>query len=710
MAVSLWGQAQAQAQAQDLNLERIAAAVEARDELVLKSAVDDGALPGQLQAIGSETAFDVYVEIAQASQDLDTAARAYDRAFDALRGYRDEMYFPRAMSSDMARQVRILQALQALAETQYSLADAAFRRADFEQADQRSRQAGGSWRALSTLVRRDPDTPVEVRSAATALEARGAAAAGDRDVATRMLRAVGDLESARDLSDEGYHREALRRLQDAEAELAAARALLSARVAPVPAVAAAIGQRSAELATLRARARRGAMVQFKRLPPPPPPPPPPPQAPPPPPPPPPPPIGPYDGAPILPRPSCEVGSAEAVEVLYATTRDRLLQPRPETFYGGQASGLTFGAATVSVPCKRERGEIPRPSVLLLERAKVGEHFILTGVVPLESREAFLAAVKGRIDHSVRKELLVFVHGFNVDFASATYRAAQLKVDLQVEGATVAYSWPSAGRVLAYWRDRRLVQTPEQVQAFSALLADLADTQGVNRIYLVAHSMGNRLMVAGLGQMVEDGRTREGMFHELVLASADIEPTLFSPTWDRIRRLAKRTTLYASRNDRALWVAKSFTGGGKRIGDASDIFVTPGLQTVDTSEGGGQGIAHDDFAGPALDDFRATLWLSLAPESRCILAAGSTEAGPYWILPAPEGGSDPNAFTGCRQPVFQEATALVRQQGSTAAAEVYLEHAEGLSPTLVQSVRALLPRFVTRGGRAPDTISGASLDP
>jgi esterase/lipase superfamily enzyme len=44
--------------------------------------------------------------------------------------------------------------------------------------------------------------------------------------------------------------------------------------------------------------------------------------------------------------------------------------------------------------------------------------------------------------------LVFLHGFNVTFADAAIRAAQIGCDLKVPGATAFFSWPSRGRLPA----------------------------------------------------------------------------------------------------------------------------------------------------------------------------------------------------------------------------------------------------------------------
>ena len=79
----------------------------------------------------------------------------------------------------------------------------------------------------------------------------------------------------------------------------------------------------------------------------------------------------------------------------------------------------------------------------------GRHFIIKTVDAIDSRELFLDDIVETIDLSDRKEALVFVHGYNTSFADALIRTAQLKVDLEIDGAAVVYSWPSRARALSH---------------------------------------------------------------------------------------------------------------------------------------------------------------------------------------------------------------------------------------------------------------------
>ena len=138
-----------------------------------------------------------------------------------------------------------------------------------------------------------------------------------------------------------------------------------------------------------------------------------------------------------------------------------------------------------------------------------------------------------------------------------------------------------------------------------------------------------------------------MFHEVVMAAADVGVDEFEQTWPRIMGLGRRFTLYASQRDRALQVSEQ-VNRMRRVGDARDIVIRSGLQTVDTTAASGGLLGHDDFAGGALADFRAVMWLSLDPEKRCVLDQESVLAGRYWTF----GGR-------CAEADFTADTSLVR---------------------------------------------------
>jgi esterase/lipase superfamily enzyme len=351
-----------------------------------------------------------------------------------------------------------------------------------------------------------------------------------------------------------------------------------------------------------------------------------------------------------------------VPVFYGTNRARTGEANPLEFYGHERAPLELGVVEVSVPRNREIGEIRRTDRWQGDLSRLrGRYFIIERVQPIETEAGFGDYLDLIMDQSERRELLVFIHGYNTDFRSAAERAAQLAVDLEIDGAPAMYSWPSRGTTLGYFADANQVIRPviDDLRRYLELLMARA---GAERIHVVAHSMGNRFLLRALEEMAEDhpAPLDEPFFDQVVWASPDVDQADFLYTIPELLHLAGDMTLYASASDRALQLSRRIQGGYPRAGDVSPApIVLEGLATVDTTEAGDSGLGHSDYAGPALDDFRAIVWLSLEPDQRCILEVETGETGRFHRVDARDGGA-------CEPDVFKYSITALRRAGPDGA--------------------------------------------
>lgn len=92
----------------------------------------------------------------------------------------------------------------------------------------------------------------------------------------------------------------------------------------------------------------------------------------------------------------------------------------------------YGICIVNVPAKHVIGDIS-----LDNNQDKHTFFQFKGRVNTDEKE-FLSKIKS----SGSEEVLVFVHGFNVNFDEAVLRAGQIKYDLKFPGEVVVYSWPA----------------------------------------------------------------------------------------------------------------------------------------------------------------------------------------------------------------------------------------------------------------------------
>lgn len=245
-----------------------------------------------------------------------------------------------------------------------------------------------------------------------------------------------------------------------------------------------------------------------------------------------------------------------------------------------------------------------------------------------SQAEFLRGIREQIQASTGRDLLLFVHGFNVGFDAAIIRTAQLGLDLPFNGALCCYSWPSQGGISNYSADERA--NALSVPPFRDFLAGLI--QGVpaeTRIHILVHSMGNRLVMQSLRELSETPGPIKPI-DNLVLCAPDVGLRDFSEWIPGARQLARRVTLYVGDSDTALIASKALHGE-QRVGDALPPVIYPGVETVDCSPVEMSFMGHSYYGGnvEVLCDLFSLLKEDHPASKRDWLASQETPAGPFW---------------------------------------------------------------------------------
>ncbi|MEO0370245.1 MAG: alpha/beta fold hydrolase [Pseudomonadota bacterium] len=324
-----------------------------------------------------------------------------------------------------------------------------------------------------------------------------------------------------------------------------------------------------------------------------------------------------------------------VEVFYATDRARTGDPKPEEFYGWGRGELELGTATVTIPDIHTKGLVETPSIWRLEFGpNPAKHVVLRRVEPVADA-AYFAKMQQRMTERPNKELFVFIHGYNVDFAQATKRAAQIAYDMNYGGLPVLYSWPSAGSTLGYISDTAVVRLSGR--RLSGFLEDLVAKSGADTVHIVAHSMGNRALTDALELIAaRNGLTSDSVpiFGQVLFAAPDVDAGLFSQMIQTIRPIAKRLTLYASHQDWALAASRRLHGSAPRAGQGGEfVLVDDNVDSVDMSELGEDMLAHSYFAdeSSALADMMSLFWKDASPRRRCGLQESRLDGAvkEYW---------------------------------------------------------------------------------
>ena len=120
------------------------------------------------------------------------------------------------------------------------------------------------------------------------------------------------------------------------------------------------------------------------------------------------------------------------------------------FTGERHDRVTLGRVEVLVPEAHRFGETGNAFWRRLLRFDLRDDRLRVQHVQHQDRDAFYSeihqAMQAARESGEEPHALVFLHGFNVTFADAAIRAAQIGFDLKVPGATAFFSWPSRGSV------------------------------------------------------------------------------------------------------------------------------------------------------------------------------------------------------------------------------------------------------------------------
>ena len=302
-------------------------------------------------------------------------------------------------------------------------------------------------------------------------------------------------------------------------------------------------------------------------------------------------------------PGPELGARASV--LTATARAPL--PGPPYFSSDRSETLSFARFDVSVPPDRPPGAVVLPNRAHPDPLR---QFLLLDAYRIPSDAAFLAAIDVglRADPDTADEASLYVHGFNVNFAEAVMRQAQMQRDLDRHDVALLFSWPSAASARQYLYDRESVLFSRPALERTIDLLARSDARQFN---LVGHSMGAFLLMDTFSQMMRLGYDEaERKINVIILLSPDIEVDVFKVQARPVLERGVPIIVFTSRRDQALWLSALIRGEQDRLGSVRDDSELGGLPvTVYDVSNVAAGDPLDHFAAadsPALLQFLSGL--------------------------------------------------------------------------------------------------------
>jgi esterase/lipase superfamily enzyme len=225
---------------------------------------------------------------------------------------------------------------------------------------------------------------------------------------------------------------------------------------------------------------------------------------------------------------------------------------------------------------------------------------------------------------------IFVHGYNNTFLDAARRTAQIAVDINIPVTPVFYSWPSQGRPSRYRVDNAMSDlTAGHLEQFLRVFAEQSQA---DRIYVIAHSMGNKATLVAMKSLFARRPDLREKFTQVVLAAPDISREVFlTQIVPAFSAAGPPVTIYASHRDRALRASRQYSYL-ERLGEAQPPYQEmAGVEFIDASDVDTNFMGHDYIASSSilLDDMAQLFKTGNRAGSRKQLRGFPSEPYAYW---------------------------------------------------------------------------------
>lgn len=295
-----------------------------------------------------------------------------------------------------------------------------------------------------------------------------------------------------------------------------------------------------------------------------------------------------------------------LDILYVTNRAPSVSTEGKLSYGAsRGHSMAYGSVTLArkgtsldVLHISEHGEFPQ-SPYPIELTHRGPRRVPAVVdAHLQATAALQGEVSQRLAKTKRKEVVVFIHGYNNSFEDAAKATGKICNTLSAEFVCVSLSWPAGGSGGAFYGYNIDRESGEfAVLDLKKAIRTLATADGVKRLHLIAHSRGADVLLSALHQLgMESYMVRASIgdrykINNVVLFAPDVDldvaaTKLFgfvsdpdAPFGDRAnpygllpRVGTLHLTVYSSPNDQALALSSALFGSVIRLGRLTNAII------------------------------------------------------------------------------------------------------------------------------------------
>ena len=251
----------------------------------------------------------------------------------------------------------------------------------------------------------------------------------------------------------------------------------------------------------------------------------------------------YAGATALAENSRPSGDGEDLSLVYVTDRAPVADPATGalSYSAGRSPFMSFGTIDVDITpsTPTDTGKLKLGPVTEIGRFPGGPYTVeqtpkgfRRSPDDVAAHESAVAELQGEIRRRLattqRKEVVLFIHGYNNTFDDAARTTGNICHYLGRDFVCVILTWPAGGKgvFMGYNIDRE--SSEFAVADMKKAIRAVGETEGVRAIHLIAHSRGTDVLTSALQQLlIEAYASRSSISQQLKVRNV----VLFAPDID-----------------------------------------------------------------------------------------------------------------------------------------------------------------------------------
>ena len=245
-----------------------------------------------------------------------------------------------------------------------------------------------------------------------------------------------------------------------------------------------------------------------------------------------------------------------------TNDDEILENR---FGSERGAELKFGIFDASIEPSVGLGMFINPSEWFQT-----EEIVVSNTKTLQ-QEAFIEQLRGLVDASPRRSLMIVVHGFRERFPSALRKTVFVGHILDINTPVMVFDWPGdQGSSLRGYRNAHRVATASGAELAKTIELIVNDVKP-EKLWLIANSMGGQVVADAFSHLYQnpDFADAEIEIEDVILTAPDVSQEAFDNQFKKeIASLTRNLTVYVSSNDRALVMSRLVNLGDSRRGEST----------------------------------------------------------------------------------------------------------------------------------------------